>query len=190
MKKSAWLVVLGVIGGLLGAGLLYLVSRAPVGNAVQLLPPPTSPPMVIYITGEVVSPGLYYLSPGSRIVDAVDAAGGLTDSAETQSLNLAQLLTDGIQIKVPGLIENNLAAPGDTEQPGAQTEIALININTASQVELDVLPEIGPHLAGEIIAYRQVNGPFVSIDDILNVSGVGSATYDAIRNLITVGSPP
>jgi hypothetical protein len=107
MKKSAWLVVLGVIGGLLGAGLLYLVSRAPVGNAVQLLPPPTSPPMVIYITGEVVSPGLYYLSPGSRIVDAVDAAGGLTDSAETQSLNLAQLLTDGIQIKVPGLIENN-----------------------------------------------------------------------------------
>ena len=100
MKKAFWLVLLGVMAGLLGAGILCLVSRPPHGEAIQLLPAPTITAAGVYVTGAVAAPGVYSLPPGSRVADALDAAGGIDRSGEPQSLNLAQVLTDGQRIHV------------------------------------------------------------------------------------------
>ncbi len=187
MKKLAGLVLLGVMAGLLGAGILYLVTRPPAGEAIQLLPAPTKPPLVIYITGAVLAPGVYTLPVGSRVADALEAAGGLTSLAEPEALNLAQVLTDGQRINVPEIVISAPTEPdlGDTTR-SLDLQTGLININTANQEELESLPEIGPHLAEAIITYREENGLFETIDELLDVPGIGTATLDAIRELITV----
>lgn len=191
MKKAVWLVLLGVMGGLLGAGVFLLVARTPDGSAIQLLPPPTTPLLVVYLTGAVAAPGVYSLPPGSRVADALEAAGGVATQADPQTLNLAQVLTDGQRIHVPEQINptqtsfpeapvRNSVVPSVLPTPG------LINVNTADQAALESLPEIGPHLAGEIIAYREANGPFETVDELLEVPGIGPATLEAIRDLVTI----
>jgi competence protein ComEA len=190
MKKAIWLVLLGVMGGLIGGGVLFLVSRPPDGKAIQLLPPPTAPPLVVYVTGAVAVPGVYQLPPGSRVADAIEAAGGLTEQANPESLNLAQVLTDGLRIHVPDMPEASQESPSDPDSRGVVPVAHLIDINTADQAELESLPEIGPHLAEEITAYRDANGPFETVDDLLNVPGVGTVTLETIRELITVGEQP
>lgn len=190
MNKPGWLVLLGVVGGLLGAGLLFLVSRPPVGQAIQLLPPPTRLPLVVYVTGAVMAPDVYTLSPGSRVADAIRAAGGLTDEADPQVLNLAQVVTDGLRIQVPTLVKASQETLVEVPVRAITPVHTLININTANQAELESLPEIGPHLAQEIILYREANGPFESIDQIMDVSGVGTVTFETIRDLITVEEQP
>jgi len=190
MKKDVWLVVLGLVGGLFGAGVLFLVSRPAIGTAVQLLPAPTPLPLVVYVTGEVINPGLFNLPPGSRLVDAIEAAGGMTDQAASQAINLAQMVTDGMRINIPdqnAVSQDDLTM--DISRAGEPVAI-LVNINTADQAELETLPEIGPVSAQEIIAYRQVNGPFESIDEIMDVPGIGNITFEAIRELITVDDQP
>ena len=190
MNKPGWLVLLGVVGGLLGAGLLFLVSRPPVGQAVQLLPPPTRLPLAVYVTGEVVAPDVYTLSLGSRVADAIQSAGGLTDQADPQALNLAQVVTDGMRIHVP---QQSAPTQAEAIEPVTRTiELVngLVNINTADQAELESLPEIGPHIASEIIAYRETNGPFESIEQIVDVPGIGTVTFETIRDLITVEEQP
>ena len=194
MKKAVWLVLLGVMAGLLGAGVFLLIARTPDGSAIQLLPPPTAPPLVIYLTGAVAEPGVYSLPPGSRVADALDAAGGVTDQADPLTLNLAQVLTDSqrihvpekiipTQTSIPELSVRSIVVPSEPTTPG------LINVNTADQAALESLPEIGPHLASEIIAYREANGPFETVDELLDVPGIGPATLEAIRDLVTVGEP-
>lgn len=190
MTKPAWLILLGVVAGLLAAGILYLVTRPPVGEAVVLLPPPTVPPLVVYVSGEVNNPGIYNLSLGSRLVDAIEAAGGMTTQADTQTLNLAQVLTDGMRIEVPDLLPVGQGTSGDDISRGSVSVSILVNINTATSDELEALPEIGPHLAQEIISYREANGPFESIDEIMEVPGIGTITFNTIRDLITVEEQP
>jgi competence protein ComEA len=189
MKRDVWLVLLGVFGGLLGGGVIFLLTRPPMGEAIQLLPAPTPMPRVVYVIGEVVNPGLYSLPPGSRLADAIEAAGGFTELAATQAVNLAALVTDGMQIYVPAQTE--IANDNGMSREGGISSVGyLVNINTADQAELESLPEIGPVTAQHIIDYRDINGPFQSIEAIMDVPGIGVMTFEAIKDLITVEETP
>ena len=176
----------GILFGLFLAALIWLVARNPSGEAVILRPAPTERPLIVHITGAVPRPGVYALPDGSRVQDAIAAAGGFLAEAQKTDINLAALVIDGEKLDIP-FIEGAspvLPTPGPTVV-AATTE--LININTASQAELETLPGIGPTTAQMIISYREENGDFVSIEEIINVSGIGPGLYDRIKDLITVG---
>lgn len=183
-SKSIWQIAIGILGGLLGAGILLLVNAGPRGEPVTLIPPPTPGQIAVHVSGAVANPDVYTLPPSSRVEDAVEAAGGLADDAYTTSLNLALPLNDGDKVLVP-----TIPTPGPTPAPGKEQPVVIfpININTATQTELEQLPGIGPSLAQEIIAYREKNGPFTSIKQIKNVSGIGPSTYGKFEDLITIG---
>lgn len=166
----------GLMLGLIAAGLIYIASRPPRGQAVALITP-TPASLEIYVTGAVTTPGVYSLPDGSRIEDAVQAAGGLTKDADPQGINLAARLSDGMQVYVPYLEGKTPATP----------VVQRVNINTASASELDALPGIGPTLAQTIVDFRVQNGPFQTLEDIMNVPGIGQATFDRIKDMITVG---
>ena len=184
--KSTLYLASGILFGLFLAALVWVVARSPSGEAVILRPVPTEKPVIVHITGAVPRPGVYALPQGARVQDAISAAGGFLAEAEKSQLNLAQLLEDGEKLDIP-FIEG--ASPIITtpvpEVVTATTE--LVNINTASLEELDTLPGIGPTTAQKIVEYREQNGPFVSIEDIINVSGIGPGTYERLKDLITVG---
>jgi competence protein ComEA len=189
--RSALNMAAGILFGLFLAALIWIVSRNPSGEAVTLRPAPTARPVIVHITGAVPRPGIYALPEGSRVQDGIAAAGGFLAEAERTDINLAAFLIDGEKIDIPFVeggspvlptpIENNPVLPG----PGSSTE--LIDINTASSFELETLPGIGPTTAQKIIEYREQNGAFVSIEDIINVSGIGPGLYERIKDLITVG---
>ncbi|MFQ5875970.1 MAG: helix-hairpin-helix domain-containing protein [Dehalococcoidia bacterium] len=163
-----------LIFALLTVSILLLIAGAACGDdSLQIsLPTPTPPQgLLVYVTGEVVNPGVYTLPlAADRIADAIEAAGGFTQNADVDSLNLAAKLTDGQQVRVLALGE----AGSD------------ININTASLELLQTLTGIGPVRAQAIIDYREANGPFRRIEDILSVQGIGEKTFEAIRDQITV----
>jgi competence protein ComEA len=186
-KRWYWLGAFIVVGILLGAGILFLVTRPPRGEPIRLLPPSTEAPLTVYISGEVIKPGLYTLPRGSRVNDALQAAGGFSENADRDALNLAEILSDGQQVNFP-----RLPAPTLTRDPAqpAPTNPGPVNINTATLEQLDSLPGIGPAIAQDIIDYRVSNGPFSSIEDLLKVTGIGQAKFDAIKDLITVGTSP
>jgi competence protein ComEA len=186
-KKYYWFGGFIIVGILLGAGIIYLVTRPPKGNPITLLPPPTPAPVTIYITGEVNHAGLYSLPVGSRFNDAILAAGGFTSEADTSSVNLAQILEDGQKIDIPGI--NNPASPGTQNGLGQPME-GVININTATVDQLDTLPGIGTKTAQDIIDFRSSNGDFTTIEDIMDVPGIGQGKFEAIKDLITVGTSP
>lgn len=173
-----------IVGVLLGAGVIYLVTRPPRGTAIVLLPPPTQAPLTIYISGGVKEPGLYNLPPGSRVNDAIQAAGGLADGAIISQLNLAKLLVDGERVDVPVMAPSQPPAEGGQAVNGS---VSLVDINSATLEQLDTLPEIGPKTAQNILDYRYANGPFARIEDIQDVPGIGQVTFDKIKHLITVG---
>jgi competence protein ComEA len=185
--KSILYMASGVLFGLFIAVLVWVVARNPSGQAVTLRPVPTEKPLVVHITGAVPRPGVYALAQGSRVQDAISAAGGFLAEAEKTGINLARALEDGEQLDIPyveGASPVILEDPAATEAPVASTE--LININFASQVELESLPGIGPTTAQKIIQYREQNGPFITTEDIINVPGIGPGTYERIKDLITV----
>ena len=183
-------IAFGVVCGLLGAGLLFLATGKPRGEAIQLIPPPTPAPMIVHIAGAVNEPGVLSLPSGSRVKDAVEKAGGLAETADSSLINLAMLVSDGMQIWVPGeqVAPIGEQAPGKTNpqqvpvHPGG-----LININTAPQIELEPLSGVGPVIAKAIIQFRLEHGPFKEIDDIQAVSGIGPMTFEKIKSFITVG---
>lgn len=193
--KNVLYILLGVMAGFVLAGILILVSRAPAGNPITLLPAPTEAPIAVHVIGAVPRPGLYEFPDGARVQDAVEAAGGLLADADAETLNLAALLEDGQQLDIPyiagaGPVDGSgttvLELPTSaTPTPASNTNQDLININTASLEELDALPGIGPTTAQKIIDYRTANGPFTAIEDIMNVSGIGPSTFDEIKELIT-----
>ena len=187
--KSILYMTAGVLFGLFIAVLVWVVARNPSGQAVTLRPVPTEKPIVVQVTGAVPRPGVYALAQGSRVQDAISAAGGFLAEANKTGINLARALEDGEQLDIPYMEGSSpviLEAPTAVEIiPPSSAE--LININTASSAELDSLPGIGPTTAQKIIDYREQNGPFVSPEDIINVSGIGPGTYERIKDLITVG---
>ncbi len=185
-------IIIGIFLGLLVAGGLFLTTRAPSGQAVILSPSSTPKPIMVYITGAVKRPGVFMLPRESRMVDAISAAGGFAEGADLNQVNLAQVLQDEARITIPGLSqfatpeltigENGLLV---TPTPPAGTPV---NINTASADLLEKLPGIGPTTAQAIVAYRDANGPFITIEDLLKIPGIGPNTLEEIRGLITVGS--
>lgn len=188
MSKSWWwLAVFIVVGVLLGAGVILLVTRPPRGEPIKLIPAPTPAPLTVYVSGNVNQAGLYTLPYGSRVNDAIQAAGGFGANADTRAINLAEILTDGGQVNVPGIMPNQANRGGSGSMPESNQ---LVDINTASLELLDTLPQIGPITAQSIIDYRVANGPFNSIDSLLEVDGIGQVTFDKIKNLITVGTSP
>ena len=153
--------------------------------------------VVVHIIGEINKPGVVTLPEGSRIIDAINMAGGKTEEADLSKINLAYILEDGTQIYIPRINENlneiNLISDGAgvgvivTDSNVEENEInAKVNINTASKEKLETLPGIGETTAQKIIDYRETNGKFKTIEDIKNVSGIGDAKYESLKNKITV----
>lgn len=184
--KSVLYMVSGILFGLFVAALVWVVARNPTGEAVRLRPAPTEIPLVVHVTGAVPRPGVYALPKGTRVQDAISAAGGFLADAEKEGINLARLLDDGEQLEIPYMEGFSPVIPTPVEEIVTSTT-DLININTASSIELESLPGIGPKTAQKIIEYREQNGPFISTEDIVNVSGIGPVTYERIKDLITVG---
>jgi competence protein ComEA len=189
--KSILYMTAGLLFGLFIAVLVWIVARSPSGQAVTLRPVPTEKPLVIQVTGAVPRPGVYALAQGSRVQDAISAAGGFLIDADKTGINLARALADGEQLDIPYISSSSpVIQDASTPAATAATSVSnaeLININTASSDELDTLPGIGPTTAQKIIDYRTQNGPFISIEDIINVSGIGPGTYEKLKDLITVG---
>lgn len=154
--------------------------------------------IVVHVTGSVKSPGIVKLKDGSRIEDAIEAAGGLTENADISKVNLAYVLEDGIKIKIPSSSEEDIG-DGDVLIDGSGENVVEkddsqstnqngkgININKADETELQTLPGIGASLASRIVEYRKQNGKFANIEDIKNVSGIGDSKFSNIKDLITV----
>lgn len=191
---AAVLVVSGVVGGAYAmqrptAEPLALTVSSPVPTLVmRATSTPTPAPIVVFVSGEVGSPGVYTLPPESRVVDAITAAGGLNPEADASAVNQAILLEDGMQVHIPTVAEASTPVPlssGNGNGSSPETS-GKLNINTATAAELETLPEIGPALAEAIIRHRETNGTFESVDELLDVSGIGDATLNAIRELVTV----
>ena len=144
----------------------------------------TNTVIYVQIAGAVNAPGVYELSAGARVFNAIDAAGGLIDSADDTDINQAELLTDGQKIYIYTKAERNeLLAKEESEQ--AESD-GLININTATVEELTSLPGIGESKANLIVSYREENGDFSAIEDIKNVTGIGDGIFNQIQAYIKI----
>ncbi len=172
--------------GLLTAGLVLLVARPPHGSPILILPTHTPAGLTIYITGEVIHPGVYTLEPGSRVEAAITAAGGLTSKAAVSSINLAELLHDEQSIHVSSIDESRSANSPSVAQEGIIDPDGLIDINTATSEQLQTLPGIGPTKAEAIIEFRNANGQFQTVNDLLLVPGIGEVTLSQIADYITI----
>ena len=148
-------------------------------------------PVVVEVRGEVVVPGVHELPPGARLHDAIAAAGGLTEEADLSTVNLARRLRDGELVMILGAQQ-----PGSTPQiPSAGSADAAftddprprININSATAEALEDLPGVGDVTAERIITYREQNGPFRSVDDLIHVQGISDRTIDGFRALVSTG---
>lgn len=149
--------------------------------------------IIVHITGEVTSPGIVSLPKGSRISDAIQASGGLTILADVSKINLAYELKDGQKVYIPSTedeenieyVEND-AGENVIVQDKVSSNSSVVDINSATQSELENLPGVGPSTASKIIDYREKNGDFKKIEDIMNVSGIGEAKFNSIKDYITI----
>lgn len=144
---------------------------------------PSTAQIQVHVAGEVNKPGVYKLDVDSRIIDAINAAGGFTNNADQSSLNLAKNAEDGEQILIKSTI--NTTTDQNSDNAGAQNN-GKVNINTADLTQLQSLSGVGPATAQKIIDYRNANGKFKSIEEIKNVSGIGEKTYAKFSNMICV----
>ncbi len=147
-----------------------------------------APTIVVDVAGKVRRPGIVELANGARVVDAIDAAGGAQPRVDLSGLNLARPLVDGEQILVgvPTVSWPSAATSSVPLPTSAASPVALVNINTASESELESLPGIGPVTAAAILAWRTEHGGFTSVDELLEVSGIGDATLADLAPLVTV----
>jgi competence protein ComEA len=184
----------GVVLVLVLAGIAVLVSALSTSGSTATASQPASSPRtvrtatptradartaLVHVVGQVKNPGLYELAAGSRMVDAIAAAGGLTATADQTSLNLAQVVADGQQIVVAAqgaapVADPSGAAPGGT-----------VNINSADATALETLDGIGPALAQRILAYRTAHGRFRTVGDLQNVPGIGPKKFAAIKSNVS-----
>lgn len=151
----------------------------------------------IHLTGCIVNPGVIYVAPGEILYDAIILAGGFTDDADTEAANLAMKISDGMQIRIPSKkdtdktwlispgISGNHSDPPDADQ-GENSK--MVNINTASVAQLMTLSGIGASTAKSIISYREEKGPFLRIEDIMNVPGIKEGKYNKIKDDICISS--
>ncbi|HEY7628322.1 MAG TPA: ComEA family DNA-binding protein [Ilumatobacteraceae bacterium] len=142
--------------------------------------------IVVYVTGDVVAPGVYTLAAPARVNDAVSAAGGGGPNADLSVVNLAAPLHDGERVYVPEVGATVPPAIEPSSGTSSTDPAGPVNINTASADELDVLPGVGPATAAAIIAHREQHGPFQTVDQLAEVRGIGPAKLDALRALVTV----
>lgn len=170
-------------------------NRAPGAAQVSTSTSGSSPAvLVVHVTGAVVSPGVYEVPAGSRLHQAVEAAGGPLPEANTGAINLAGQVEDGTQVYIPVQGEDTTnpsqnpgqIQSGGTTAPQSQSAGGMVNINTATAEELQTLPKVGPVLAQAIISWREEYGGFTSVDELDQVSGIGLATLEALRPLVTV----
>jgi competence protein ComEA len=155
-------------------------SAPPVGEVAD-----TSTTVVVSVVGLVSRPGLVTLQSGSRVADAVAAAGGLLPGTDPASVNLAAVVTDGQQITV-GVPGTSGGAVGGDPAPGSPGSGGRVNLNTATATELDALPGVGPVLARRIVDHRSAHGPFRSVDELDDVPGIGPAIAAELTELVTV----
>lgn len=171
----------GLLTGLLASGVLYLLLAEPRGLPVQLRPPPTPSLLRIHVAGAVRQPGVVELAADAIVADAIRAAGGAQTGANLDALNLAAHVEDGQRLEVPA---QGTTVP--TDSPPASFAAGLLDLNRATAAELDRLPGIGPSLANAILLYREENGPFLSVDDLLDVPGIGPTRFSQLRDLVRV----
>ncbi|MEV4775033.1 ComEA family DNA-binding protein [Microbacterium sp. LWH12-1.2] len=179
---AAVVLALVVLSGAVGMGILR-GQAAPVESlpvAGDGAAPDVAGELYVHVLGEVEKPGLYLLDLDARLVDALAAAGGTTEAADLQAVNLARVVADGEQIIVPPMGEPG--APPGAAPPGD----ARIDLNAADQAALETLPRIGPALAQRIIAWRDENGRFQSVDDLLAVPGIGEKMLAGLREGVRV----
>lgn len=178
-------------GALAALGLLWLAARpAPLpGGRDPVLARRKPARVVVHVAGEVRDPGLYRLNGGARIADALHAADGPLRTAAVDALNLAQPLVDGEQIVVPGRVASGPAAGAAAARgqgAGGVEADGTVNVNLATVEELEELPDIGPVLAAAIVDYRETVGPFRTVDQLDEVSGIGEITLANLRPLVSV----
>jgi competence protein ComEA len=161
-------VILFLIALILIGGAVFLYRQVTPGGALEVTVAPAEE-ITVSVTGEVINPGNYELPNGARVANAIKAAGGFTHNAYLGGIDLAQRLDPGEHIHIYHI-----------------DVMSKVNINTANASLLETLPGIGPVKAQNIIDYRTEHGPFLSIEEIKNVGGIGEVTYDGLRDLITV----
>ena len=161
------------------------------------VPEQTPASLRVHVSGAVRSPGVYEMSDGNRVMDAIAAAGGVQPGADLSAVNLARRVQDEAQYHIPELGESSTvprqgpsqqeASPISESQASVGSPSAsLIDLNDATVQELETLPGIGPVMAGRIVSHRETNGPFASVDDVVNVPGIGPKTLESIRPLVAV----
>ncbi|HAS10744.1 MAG TPA: competence protein ComEA [Acidimicrobiaceae bacterium] len=143
----------------------------------------TAGPVVVHVAGAVVAPGVHQLPPGSRVIDAVDASGGLTPDADAGAVNLAAEVVDGSQVYVPRVGE---VPPPPPPGPDGAVDDGPVDLNAADATLLETLPGIGPATAAAIVEHRERHGPFTTVDGLLAVRGIGEAKLAALRDLVRV----
>ena len=197
----------GVAGGLLAVVVAWWMLRTPSAPIEQSLPranarsttvagaasaepattnPSTPATLVVQAAGAVARPGVYRLQEGARVIDLINAAGGPTSEADTQLVALAATLTDGVRVYVPKVGESPQAPVGSSAGGVVGSAAAPVDLNAATPEELDSLPGVGPATAAAIVAHRQEIGRYTSIEELLDVRGIGPAKLDALRKLVTV----
>lgn len=175
---------------LAGAGLWYQrslprpiqVRETAATSGVQATASPEPAVVLVDVAGWVRDPGVYEFREGDRVIDAIEAAGGPRRGAALEGLNLAAPLVDGTQVLVP----RKGATPPGAGPVASGAGTGLVNVNTAGAAELETLPGVGEVIAQRIIDHRTAHGPFTSVDQLIDVSGIGEATLASLRDLVTV----
>lgn len=194
-SRGAWTIVAVVVVAGVAAGLLLLRARP---EAVPVAPPRVDRPattqpvlpsqqqlLVVDVTGAVRRPGLRRLPPGSRVADAIKAAGGVLPGTKQPGVNLARKLVDGEQIVVGGPAGAGASGPPGGADPAA-TGGGPVNLNTATKEQLDSLSGVGPVTAQRIIEWREAHGGFTSVDQLREVDGIGERRFASLRPQVTV----
>lgn len=182
VAAAAAVVIVGGLGWLLlrtpappiEDGLDYATTSVPVRATLDSV--------TVHVAGRVTHPGVYALDDGSRVIDAIDAAGGVAFGADADAINLAAKVTDGQRVYVPAVGE---AVVSDQQTPASGPTLP-IDLNAATAADLDVLPGVGPATAAAIVRAREAKGGFTSVDDLLDVPGIGEAKLEALRGLVRV----
>lgn len=178
-----------------GASVDLGATLSPSAGATPVPAPGVSPGggrVLLHVTGAVREPGLVDLPAGSRVVDAIAAAGGAADDADIAAVNLARPVADGEQLVVPRIGDppavGGAASGGSVAGTGGAGSApgAPVDLNTATPAELETLPRIGPTLAQRIVDWRAANGRFVAVSDLLKVSGIGQKLFDGLKDRVVV----